>query len=156
MAKLRPTVVLLVLAAAIAGANAQQKAQHEAGPPARVLSSVPANGVTVTEWYKQNVYDPSDNKIGEIKDVLVDRQGKAQALIVAVGGFLGADEKDVAVPFDAVRVTTKDNKSYLVMNTTKDAMKNAKGFEYDSNKMTWIPEEASTTGSRNNATGTNR
>jgi sporulation protein YlmC with PRC-barrel domain len=141
-------VVVLVLAAAIAGANAQQKAQHEAGPPAQALASVPANGVTVTEWYKKNVYDPSDNKIGEIKDVLVDHQGKAQALIIAVGGFLGAGQKDVAVPFDAVRMTT--NKSYLVMNTTKDAMKSAKGFKYDKSKMTWIPEEASTTGSRNN------
>jgi hypothetical protein len=30
-------------------------------------------------------------------------------LIVGVGGFLGAGEKDVAVPFDAVRVTTKNN-----------------------------------------------
>ena len=106
--------------------------------------------MTVTDWYKQSVYDPSDSKIGEIMDVLVNRDGKVTALIVGVGGFLGAGEKDVAVPFDAVQVTNKNNnKYYLVMNTTKDALKSAKGFKYDRNAMTWKPEEApATTGSQ--------
>ena len=92
---------------------------------------------TVTHWYKQNVYDPADNKIGEIMDVLVDRDGKITALIVGVGGFLGMGEKDVAVPFNSVRTTTKDNnKWYLVMNSTKDALKSAWGLKYDRNAMT--------------------
>jgi hypothetical protein len=79
-------------------------------------------------------------------DVLVDREGKATALIIGVGGFLGAGEKDVAVPFNAVRTTTKDNnKWYLLMNSTKDALKSAKGFKYDRTNMTWMPEEAPAT-----------
>jgi hypothetical protein len=103
--------------------------------------------VTITHWYKQSVYDPNDSKIGEIMDVLVDREGKATALIVGVGGFLGMGEKDVAVPFNAVQ-DKNNNKWYLVMNATKDGLKNAKGFKYDRNAMTWIPEEApATTGS---------
>jgi hypothetical protein len=82
----------------------------------------------VTHWYKQSVYDPSDSKIGEIMDVLMDRDGKVVALIVGVGGFLGMGEKDIAVPFKAVQFRTKDsNKWYPVMNTTKDALKNARG-----------------------------
>ena len=40
--------------------------------------------MTVTHWYKQSVYDPSDSKIGEIMDVLMDRDGKVVALIVGV------------------------------------------------------------------------
>ena len=88
--------------------------------------------MTVTDWYKQNVYDPNENKIGDIKDVLVDKTGKVVALIVAVGGFLGAGEKDVAVPFEAVHPTMKDKKWWLVMNTTKDSLKSAPGFKYDS------------------------
>ena len=60
-------------------------------------------------------------------DVIVDKSGKVASLIIGVGGFLGAGEKDVAVPFDAVHVTTKDNnKWYLVMNATKDHLKNAR------------------------------
>ena len=105
------------------------------------MSSVPANGETITHWYKQSVYDPQDNKIGEVMDVLVDREGKAAALIIGVGGFLGAGENDVAVPFSAVQVTNKNNnKWYLVMNSTKDALKNAPGFKYDKNTTTWSPD----------------
>src|SRR3954467_8153606 len=141
MTRLPSTVVLFALATTAASAQAPQNAQRQAGPPAQVLATVPNNGVTITHWYKQNVYDPSDNKIGEIMDVLVDRAGKATALIIGVGGFLGMGEKDVAVPFDAVQVTSKDNnKWYLVMNSSKDALKSAKGFKYDRNAMTWMPE----------------
>jgi sporulation protein YlmC with PRC-barrel domain len=103
---------------------------------------VPANSFTVTDWYKQSVYDPKDAKVGEIMDVLVDKSGKVTSFIVGVGGFLGAGEKDVSVPFDAVRITTKDNnKWYLVMNTTKDELKNASGFTYDKNATTWVSDK---------------
>src|SRR5262249_21172768 len=70
---------------------------------AEILKAIPQDAVTVTHWYKQNVYDPSDNKIGEVMDVLLDKQGRSQALIIGVGGFLGIGEKDVAVPFNAVQ-----------------------------------------------------
>jgi sporulation protein YlmC with PRC-barrel domain len=103
--------------------------------------AIPANSVTVTDWYKQNVYDPKDTKIGEIMDVLVDQSGKVTSFIVGVGGFLGAGEKDVSVPFDAVRVTKNNNKWYLVMNTTKDELKSASGFTYDKDSTTWVPEK---------------
>ncbi len=108
---------------------------------ARLQTSIPNNAVTVTDWYKQDVYDPNNNKIGQISDVLVDKSGKISTLIIGVGGFLGAGEKDVAVPFDEVQATTKDNKVHLVMNTTKDALKNAPGFKYDSNTTTWVPDK---------------
>jgi hypothetical protein len=45
------------------------------------------------------------------------------------------------VPFDEVQATTKDNKVHLVMNTTKDALKSAPGFKYDSNATTWVPDK---------------
>ena len=109
---------------------------------AQIQSTIPASALTVTDWYKQNVYDPKDNKIGEIMDVLVDESGKIETLIVGVGGFVGAGEKDVAVNFSAVKRTTKDNKVYLTMDTTKDALKNAAGFKYDRNKTTWVSDNS--------------
>lgn len=69
---------------------------------AQMMSSVPSSSKTVSDWYKQDVYDPSNSKIGKIDDVLVSDSGQIDALIVGVGGFLGAGEKDVAVPFNAV------------------------------------------------------
>ena len=133
MARLAYTSVLIALIATFASAQAQQQ---RGGSAAQIMSSIPANNETITHWYKQNVYDPQDNKIGEIMDVLVDQSGKVTALIVGVGGFLGAGEKDVAVPFNAVQVTNKNNnKWYLVMNSTKDPLKNAKGLKYDRRDM---------------------
>ena len=148
MARLAYTAILVALVATCAAAQAQQQG---GGSAAQIMPSIPANSVTITHWYKQSVYDPNDSKIGEVMDVLVDREGKATALIVGVGGFLGMGEKDVAVPFNAVQVTNKNNnKWYLVMNSTKDALKSAKGFKYDRNTMTWVPEETpATTGTPN-------
>jgi sporulation protein YlmC with PRC-barrel domain len=153
MARLAYASILFALMTTVASAQTPQPApaapREAPGPAAQIHATLPANSVTVTHWYKQNVYDPADNKIGEIMDALVDRDGKVTALIIGVGGFLGMGEKDVAVPFTSVRATTKDNnKYYLVMNSTKDALKSAKGFKYDRNAMTWLPEDApATTGS---------
>jgi sporulation protein YlmC with PRC-barrel domain len=143
MARLAYTSILIALVATCAASQAQQQG---GGSAAQIMSSIPANSVTITHWYKQSVYDPNDSKIGEIMDVLVDREGKATALIVGVGGFLGMGEKGVAVPFNAVQVTNKNNnKWYLVMNATKDGLKNAKGFKYDRGEMKWVPEETPAT-----------
>jgi sporulation protein YlmC with PRC-barrel domain len=105
----------------------------------KVLTSVP-EAVTVTDYYKQNVYDPSDQKIGEIKDVLIDNQGKVAALIIEVGGFIGAGAKDVAVPFTDVKGTKKNDKWYLTMQANKDDLKNAPGMKYDRTSTRWMPE----------------
>jgi PRC-barrel domain len=52
-----------------------------------LMSSVSESSRTVTDWYKQNVYDPNDNKIGEIMDVLIEPSGQANAAIIGVCGF---------------------------------------------------------------------
>jgi sporulation protein YlmC with PRC-barrel domain len=134
---------LMAISAAVLMASTASFAQPVASGRADMMTSVPTNSTTVADWYKQNVYDPSNNKIGEIMDVLVSPEGHATALIVGVGGFLGAGEKDVAVPFTAVKHTMKDNSVYLTMDTTKDALKSAPGFKYDKNKTTWVPDTSS-------------
>jgi sporulation protein YlmC with PRC-barrel domain len=116
-------------------------AQNTDFPNASMANAIPQNAMTVTDWYKQDVYDPNNNKIGEIMDVLVDNTGRISTLIVGVGGFLGAGEKDVAVGFDQVHTMTKNDKMYLVMNTTRDNLKSAPGFKYDRNATTWVPDQ---------------
>ena len=118
-------------------ALAQQPVPMASGP-AKIFTTLPA-GTTVTNFYKQNVYDPSDSKIGDVDDMLIDKEGRVPALIIGVGGFLGMGEKNVAIPFSDVRASEKNNKWYLVLNTTKDALKGAPGFTYDKTKTTWGP-----------------
>lgn len=73
-------------------------------------------------------------------DVLVNPSGQIEAAIVGVGGFLGAGEKDVAVNFNQIKPTKKNDKTYLTLNTTKDALKNAPGFKYDKQSTKWVPD----------------
>ena len=107
-----------------------------------LTTTMPGDAVTVTNWYKQNVYDSSDNKIGEIVDVLMNKGGQVTTVILSVGGFLGMDTKDVAAPFKAIHATMKDNKWWLVMNTTKDALKTAPGYKYDKNSTMWVSDKS--------------
>jgi sporulation protein YlmC with PRC-barrel domain len=134
---------LVVLTAGALIASSAAFAQTMSAGGAALMTNVPTSSHTVTDWYKQDVYDPKNNKIGSVSDVLVSPNGQVNALIIGVGGFLGAGEKNVAVSFDAVKETMKDNKVYLTMNTTKDALKSAPGFKYDSDKTAWVPDNSS-------------
>ena len=96
----------------------------------------------MTNYYKQAVYGPHQNKIGDVDDVLVDKAGKVTGLVIGVGGFLGVGTKDVIVPFSDVNVTKKNDKWWLTVDETKAALKSAQGFSYDSSTTTWRPEKS--------------
>ncbi|HZH53153.1 MAG TPA: PRC-barrel domain-containing protein [Microvirga sp.] len=50
-----------------------------------------------------NVYNQNNERIGEVDDVLVDKSGRIEAVVIGVGGFLGIGERRVAVPFNALQ-----------------------------------------------------
>ena len=134
------TLSVVAIAAFLASGAAYAQPMSAGG--GALLTSVPASSRTVTDWYKQDVYDTQNNKIGQVSDVLVGQDGQVNALIVGVGGFLGAGEKDVAVSFSSVKESMKNDKNYLTMDTSKDALKAAPGFKYDSNKTAWVPDSS--------------
>jgi len=106
------------------------------------MAAVPSDAVGVNDYYKQNVYDTSNNTVGEVSDLLLDKSGRVKAVILSVGGFLGLGGKYVSVPFNALQVSEKNGKRYLVMDTTKEALTSAPGYRYDSTTGKWVPEKA--------------
>jgi sporulation protein YlmC with PRC-barrel domain len=50
-----------------------------------------------------NVYNQNNEKVGDIREVLVNQQGQVEAVVIGVGGFLGLGERDVAVPYNALQ-----------------------------------------------------
>jgi len=108
---------------------------------AESMSNLPSDSWTVKNYYKQDVYDKGQNTVGKIDDVLIDKSGKITALMVGVGGFLGVGEKDVALPFTAVRSEKKNDKWYLTVDETKDSLKNAAGYKYNSSTTAWVPDK---------------
>ena len=50
-----------------------------------------------------NVYNNNNEKIGDVKEIILDRTGKIDAIVIGAGGFLGMGVHDVAVPFQQVK-----------------------------------------------------
>jgi sporulation protein YlmC with PRC-barrel domain len=49
-----------------------------------------------------NVYNHDNEKIGGITELVVDKSGKLDAVVVGAGGFLGLGEHDVAIPYSQI------------------------------------------------------
>ena len=82
----------------------------------------------------QPVYTSAANdadNIGDVNDLVIDESGDIRAVIIGVGGFLGAGEKNVAVDFGQLKmVTAEDNTERWVLETTQEALNAAPAFEF--------------------------
>ena len=58
-----------------------------------------------------NVYNAQNEKIGDIKELMLDKNGKVNTVAIGVGGFLGMGERDVAVKFDQLKWSNDPPKS---------------------------------------------
>lgn len=67
--------------------------------------------------------------IGDVNDVVMSRDGRAEAIVIGVGGFLGLGEKDVAVSFERARWTMRDGELQLSINATKEELESAPDFD---------------------------
>ena len=72
------------------------------------------------------VYDQTDQKIGSIADLIVASDGRVTEVVIGVGSFVGAGDKNVAVKMADLK-HGKDNR--LVLNTTKDALKQMASYD---------------------------
>jgi len=50
-----------------------------------------------------NVYNEQNEKLGDINEILVDKGGKIDGVVIGVGGFLGMGEHDIKVSMDKLR-----------------------------------------------------
>jgi sporulation protein YlmC with PRC-barrel domain len=130
--KLHTIAAAAMTLALLASASLPAAAKEE------VLMTTVPSGITVSDYYKHDVYDTHDNKIGAVSDVLLDKSGQVSAVILSVGGFLGIGEKDVAVPFNALQIREKNENRYLVVDASKDALQAATGYIYDRTKRAWV------------------
>ena len=79
----------------------------------------------------RNINSPEGERVGEIDSVLIGRDGKIQAVIVGVGGFLGIGERKVAIDWNQLKF--QDNDQRVVANVTRDQLKNMPEFQYSDN-----------------------
>lgn len=86
-----------------------------------------------TNWIGQSLYNANDENLGDINDLLIDKDGTVKAVIVGVGGFLGIGAKDVALAPNAFQVVpgdkSKNESDKLKLSMSKDELKQAATFE---------------------------
>jgi len=72
------------------------------------------------------VYNENDEKIGDVKDIVLSSDGKATHVLLGVGGFVGVGEHLVAIPFNEIN-TTGDK--LTIRGYTKDQLKKMPAYE---------------------------
>jgi hypothetical protein len=78
-----------------------------------------------------DVIGTDNQKIGDVNDILFDRNGRIMAYVIGVGGFLGIGAKDVALAPAAFQVQPATDREELKLKLamTRDELKNAPEFK---------------------------
>ncbi len=111
---MKPLTILLVSSVLISGTAMGQNDRHDEVQDS-MLTTLPAQAVSVGSLIGSNVLSRADQEpIGEVKDIVINREGRPVAVIVATGGFLGMGDKNVALGWSHVDVMPYDENGYVV------------------------------------------
>ena len=103
------------------------------------LSSVPNDWISIgtvpNGYVGYDIYNRADEKLGIIKDILLDRDERMVAAIVNVDRFLGIGDKDVAVPMRAIYLDRRVNHRRIILDTTRETLQTAPAFRHHAQKQ---------------------
>ena len=163
-------LALAAVAAALLSTTALAQSNPPAGstaPAAKPMGQATIQSTAQGKWRTSkligvNVYNASNEKIGDINELITDSSGKIDVVVVGVGGFVGIGEHNVGIPFGQVKwvnqpvtststtsnsntartvgsgaatTTSNANKDYpdhAVVSMTKDQLKALPAYKYAS------------------------
>ncbi len=78
-----------------------------------------------------SVYDATEQRVGEVSELILDPDGNAQQAVVDVGGFLGIGEKPVALDMTALKIMKSADSDELrvYVDQTKDQLEAMPDYE---------------------------
>ena len=141
MSKTTMTAALALMLAAALPAFAQSSSTSGTSSTPSTSTSTSAPRVTATQLQSgqmrasqldgATVYDTQNQKIGDVKDIIIDRDGKVAAVVLDVGAFLGIGGKYVAVGMNDLKIAQDNNSSHprVTVDMTKDQLKAAQAFD---------------------------
>jgi len=88
-----------------------------------------------------DVLGPDDQKVGSVSDILFDKSGKIDGLIVGVGGFLGIGEKNVAIDMGAFKMAPARSNSATTGTGNAGNSSAAEDPTHVNLKVTWTKDE---------------
>lgn len=86
-------------------------------------------GITAKGMLGQPIHNTHNEKIGTVKDIILDSEGDAQIIVVSDGGFMGVGDKLAAFDYDLVM--RQEENGDVVMPLSDDIIKNVAEFSYD-------------------------
>ena len=128
-------------AAAPTAPSATDTAQAPAAAPAEPVKR--ADGNLATNIIGETVYNSTGDdaqNIGSVNDIVLSKEGKAQSLVIGVGGFLGLGAKNVTYDFNKAQWAEKNGDRWLVAQTTKEELQ----AQPDFNRKAYDPVPATT------------
>lgn len=156
----------LLAAPAFAQSNPPTPAAPMAHPatPAPAMNHAAGDAWRASKFVGLNVYNANNEKIGDINELLLSKDGQIDQVVIGVGGFLGMGEHNVAMKWNEVkfvsepvksastattttsrntvgsgatttsRTTAHDYPDHAMVNSTKDQLKAMPAFKYPSDK----------------------
>ena len=122
--------ILVTIAAFIAGVFVTTAMAQSAGSTlitTNEMREVASGWSAKKQILGKDVYNDTGEKIGDINDLIVAPNRAVSYAIVGVGGFLGMNEHNVAVPVSKLK---QQMGKIVLPGATKDALKAAPEFEY--------------------------
>ncbi len=86
-----------------ANKNTQTQNQAAAAPSGEFMTQAQKGEYRASKFTGINIYNNNDENVGEVNEVMVDKDGSIRAVVIGVGGFLGIGEKNVALPFKSIQ-----------------------------------------------------
>jgi sporulation protein YlmC with PRC-barrel domain len=84
--------------------------------------------VSTDKLIGRDIRNAQDKVVGEIKSVALDPDGRVQAVIVGVGGFLGVGEREVAIGWDNLRI--RNNGDVITTDLSEDQLRGLPEYKY--------------------------
>lgn len=152
---------LLSAAVFSAPAYAQSPQPADRAAPAATTTSSQEKMALKGNWRASklmglDVYNEANEKLGDVNELILDKNGKVTAVVIGVGGFLGMGEHDIAVSMDKLKfveepartsssapareTTTKETTTGAATTTTTTAR--------TSNANDWTPDHAVMSGTK--------
>jgi len=97
----------------------------------------------VSELKGANVMTPTGEKLGDLKELAIDTNGRVNYVAVSVGGFLGLGDKLVAVPWGSLTFSLagdKSDKRLISLASTKKHLEQAPEFKEGKENTTLMSE----------------
>ncbi|HEX7021791.1 MAG TPA: PRC-barrel domain-containing protein [Trueperaceae bacterium] len=93
-----------------------------------MATNMPNRNLSATTLIGDPVMNPDGEKLGTLKDIMLDFEaGRIAYGVLDFGGFMNMGDKLFAIPAEAFDIDYENHS--LILNVDKDTLKNAEGFD---------------------------